>query len=145
MKPSLGNAFPVDWNGVPEQMSSNDYRIWVALREWWADQYKNLYFSVRVGQATLQQEGLEDNMAKMIEFSSRRRIDVLGEKDAGWDIIELRANAGPGALGSVLLYKILWERDPPDLRQVNPIIVTDSTDANLLYAAEKLGIRLIVV
>jgi len=145
MKPDLGDPFDPNWGGVPAQMSSNDHQIWMAFRDMAAIEYKNLYFSVHVGEPTLWQEDLEEEMTRMVEYSSRRRIDVVGEKDDAWDILELRMNAGPGALGSVLLYKLLWEQDPPDERPVNPIIVTDVTDTNLLYAAEKLGIRLLVV
>ena len=145
MKPNLGEAYSPDWAGQPAQMSANDGVIWARFRDDIPEYYRNLYFSVLVGDPTMWSEGLEEEMIRVVEHASRRRIDVLGETDTAWHIIELRMNAGPGALGSVLTYKSLWEADPPDKRPVFPIIITNATDANLEFACQKLNIKLILV
>ena len=143
--PNLGEKYPPDWAGSPAQMSANDYVIWSRFQDLAAQNYDSLYFSVLVGDATMWTEGLEADMAQVVEHASRRRIDVVGETKDEWHIIELRMNTGPGAIGSVLTYKMLWEAEPPDPRKVIPVIVTDTTDANLAFACQKLGIKLILV
>ena len=145
MKPNLGEAYSPDWAGVPAQMSSNDTAIWTRFQNIAPQYYKACYFSVLVGDATMWSEGLDEDMTRVVEHASRRRIDVVGETEEAWHIIELRQNAGPGAIGSVLTYKILWEADPPDDKPVFSIIITNTTDSNLAFACQKLGIKLILV
>jgi len=145
MKPNLGEPYPIDWGGRPVQMSSEDYEIWTRFMAREPSIYKAFYFSVLVGDPAMPTKDLEPEMARVVEHASRRRIDVVGETDDGWEIIELRNNAGPGAIGSVLAYKVLWEADPPDERPVTPIIITNTADANLYYACTVLEIPLLLV
>ena len=145
IKPGLGEEYPSDWGGSPAQMSTNDGVIWARFRDTASQYYRNLYFSVLVGDPTMWSEGLEEEMVRVVEHASRRRIDVVGETDTEWHLIELRMNAGPGAIGSVLTYKTLWEASPLDEKPAIPIIITDVTDSNLAFACQKLGIKLILV
>jgi len=145
MKPDLSEPFPPDWTGYPLQMSANDHQIWLRWRDIYALEFERLYFSVTVGEPTLWTEGLEEDMMRMVQHASRRRIDVVGEKKDEWWLMEFRQNAGPGAIGSVLTYKVLWEEDPPDKRLVTPVIVTDATDKNLAAVCSKLKIVLLLV
>lgn len=144
-KPGMGEEYSPDWAGFPPQMSANDGVIWARFRDIAPERYQTLYFSVLVGDPTMWTENLEEEMIRVVEHASRRRIDVVGKTEKEWHIIELRMNAGPGALGSVLTYKVLWEADPPDKAPAIPIIITDVTDRNLAFACQKLGIQLILV
>lgn len=145
MKPTLGDPFPPDWPGYPEQMSAEDHQIWLRFRELYSQEFKAFYFSVHVGEPIMWTEGLEEELALMVEHISRRRIDAVGEKDHEWWLIEFRKDAGPGAIGSILTYKILWEEDPPDNRPVVPVIVTDVMDVNIFRVCNKLNIVYLVV
>ena len=143
--PALGEPLPPDWAGHPPQMSANDMNLWVRFRESYAQEFKNFYFDCHVGDPVLEAPDLEEEMQRVVEAVSRRRIDVVGEKENEWWLIELRQNAGPGAIGSILTYKTLWEEDPPDKRLVTPIIVTDYTDKNLVRVCSKLNIIYLLV
>lgn len=145
MKPGLVDAFAPDWAGHPQQMSANDYEIWITYRIILPVLIKTIYFNVPVGDPILFSEGLEEDMARVVNAVSRRRIDVVGETDDAWHLIELRWNAGPGAIGSVLCYKALWDEDPPDQKLVIPVIVTNYTDENLIRACKKYGIIMQVI
>ena len=145
MKPNLGESYPLDWEGRPAQMSSEDYEIWVRFVGSETAIYQKVFFSVLVGDPAMPTEGLDEGMARVIEHASRRRIDVVGETEDSWHIIELRNNAGPGVIGSVLTYKVLWEADPPDERKCTPIIITNTADINLAFVCRKLEIPLIRV
>jgi hypothetical protein len=81
----------------------------------------------------------------MAEDISRRRIDVVGEKPDGWFLIEVKYNAGPEALGQILMYKELWNQDPPDGKPVFTAIVTDRTAGQVSFAVKQYGVFLFVV
>ena len=145
MKPRLGDPFGTDWAGYPAQMSANDMQIWIRFRDEYAKEFKQFYFSCLVGDPVLDAPDLEEEMQRVVEAVSRRRIDVVGEKENEWWLIELRQNAGPGAIGSILTYKTLWEENPPDKRLVTPVIVTDYADKNLVRVCSKLDIIYLLV
>ena len=145
MKPTLNNPVKATWQGRPPHMSSNDFEIWMSYREILPEEIKILYFDVAVGDPVLFAEGLEEEMQRVVNQVTRRRIDVVAETDKEWVIIELRWNAGPGAIGSVLTYQELWKMDPPDNKPVKTRIVTNYPDINILKACKALNIELEVV
>jgi len=73
------------------------------------------------------------------------RADVVGERDSDWTLIELRANAGPGALGSLLVYRDLWNRDPPDERPLGLELVTDELHPDLADIVKANDIKLWII
>ncbi|OGN96289.1 MAG: hypothetical protein A2Y89_02695 [Chloroflexi bacterium RBG_13_51_18] len=145
MKPTLGTPYPVDWDGRVIQMSANDREIWTYYQSVIEPDFINLYFNVGVGVPTMMSKDLDEEMITLVEHISRRRIDVVAEKESEWWLIELRYNAGPGAIGSILTYKTLWEADPPDARPVVPVIVTNTPDENLESVCRTLGITWMTV
>jgi len=145
MKPKLTDPLPSDWAGYPPQMSANDMALWIRFRDEYAKEFKQFYFNCQVGDPILEAPDLEEEMQRVVEAVSRRRIDAVGEKELEWWLIELRANAGPGAIGSILTYKALWEEDPPDKKLVTPVIVTDYTDKNLVRVCSSLNIVYLLV
>lgn len=145
MKPTLNDPVKATWQGRPPHMSSNDFEIWMSYREILPEEIKILYFDVAVGDPTLFSEDLEEEMQRVVNQVTRRRIDVVAETDKEWIIIELRWNAGPGAIGSVLTYRELWKMDPPDNRPVKTTIVTNCPDINIIKVCKSLGIELEVV
>ena len=126
-------------------MSANDLQLWISFREDYAKEFKQFYFNCQVGDPILESPELEEEMQIVVDAVSRRRIDVVGEKEGEWWLIELRQNAGPGAIGSILTYKTLWEENPPDKSLVTPVIVTDTADRNLAHVCAKLKIIYLVV
>jgi hypothetical protein len=145
MKPNLGLSYPPDWRGTPMQMSHEDRILWIRWSSSYPQGYQAFYYSVLVGDAILGKDEPDEELQRMIDQVSRRRLDVVGEKKDSWEIIELRPNAGPGAIGSVLTYKTLWEQDPIDERKISMSIVTDNMDRNLKYVCEKFEITVYLV
>lgn len=143
--PELSGPLLPDWGGYPSGMSKNDFILWQRYQPLIQNSYLLFYFNVRIGEAILMQPDLEEDMLKLVEAISRRRIDVVGEATNHWAIIELRAHAGPGALGSILAYKSLWEMEPPDPRPVKMVIVSDFFDINLTRIAPLYNIETVQV
>ena len=145
MKPNLVFPQAPEWKGTPPHLSRPDLELWLLFREAHASKFLQFYFDVRVGDPLQCPQDFEPNLTRMVEQLSRRRIDVVAEKENEWWLIELRPNAGPGAIGSALTYKFLWEEDPPDDKTTIPVIVTNFFDSNLTRAAKAHNIRVVIV
>lgn len=55
----------------------------------------------------------------------RRKIDAVGHRKDGIDIIELKPRAGPSALGQVKGYQTLYVRDEKPTKPTRAVVITD--------------------
>lgn len=145
MKPDLGTPFDPKWEGVPPAMPAQDYALYQRYRPTLGGKYDRVYFNVRVGEPVTVPEDLPPEIVMMAEAVSRRRIDVVAEKSAGWLLVELKYNAGAEGLGQILMYKALWQSAPPDDRPVKTVIVSNIANKDLALACKIYGVELLVV
>lgn len=145
MKPNLGTPYDTKWEGVPPAMPAQDYALWRRYRSVLIGEYDRVYFNVRVGEPIPVAEDLPPEIKIFSEAVSRRRVDVVAEKAAGWLLVELKYNAGAEGLGQILLYQSLWKSDPPDDRPVVPLIVSNFANKDLVLGCKFYGVELLVV
>ncbi len=88
----------------------------------------------------------DENILVMTRAITKKRIDVvIYEKDLIW-IVEIKPNAALSALGQVLGYVKLYERDhPEEQRPLRPMILTDRASMDDKYLFSTYGIQVIIV
>ncbi len=145
MKPALGSPFPPTWTGRPAHMSDQDWRIWQHFRSRQPLPFERLYYDVGLGSGDLDATPATPALAGMWNRLTRFRADAVGETSEAWTLIELRASAGPGALGSLIAYHDLWANDPPDTRPVRLWLITDLIHPDLRPTLLRLSISLFTV
>lgn len=145
MKPELGPSFFPTWQGIPPGMPAGDLQIWLRYRDVGLSLWHRMYFNVRIGDPIFLEENYPEEIREMAQALSRRRIDVVGETMITWYLIELKYNAGTEALGQILMYRALWESDPPDNRLVKLFIITDRANKDLSAVCPIYGVELVVV
>ncbi len=143
MPVELGPSFPTSFAGIPPHVSQNDLVLWEQFREIFSDQFDRFYFDVGLGEGVASAPGVPANIAAAFSRLSRFRADVVGENSQGWTIVELRPNAGPGALGAIQVYATLWRQDPPDPRPMSAMIFTDICKDEIKAIASVAGIRVL--
>jgi len=137
----LGPSFLVTFEGIPPQVSSEDLLLWERFRKLYAKDYVAFYFDVALGSGEDAAPGVNENVAKAWNRLTKFRADVVGDTGEEWHLIELRPNAGPGAVGAIQTYSTLWLTGPPDSRPVKPIIVTDRCSSDIRRVAELTGVE----
>ncbi len=145
MPPELGNPYPPRWGGIPPHMAPQDLLLWERARPQLAAQVTSWYFDAAVGQGNPAAGDPADKFNRAWERLTRKRIDAVGDAGSHWLIIEVRPNAGLGALGAIQTYRSLWERDPPDTRPAVGMIVTDRLEPDTHRTAINAGIQLLQV
>lgn len=79
------------------------------------------------------------------QYSTAQRVDVVAfTADEVW-VIEVKPNARLGALGQVLGYVLLFEREPITTLPLVPTLVTDNLSPDVRYVADQLNIQVFVV
>lgn len=145
MPVELGRLYAPQWKGVPPHMSSQDLALWDRFQEFFAGDFSGFYFDAALGTTAPPGDTTDENMIKMWQRVTSKRIDAVGVKaDSVW-VMEFRPNASVGALGSILTYVTLWRDDPPLDTPAVPVIVTDFPDPDLISLAARQGIRIIKV
>lgn len=128
---TLGRAYPTDWQGHPPHMSVRDFQLWRRFQHAHPTIATAYYFDVALGNGALDAQAPASKLDGMWTRLTSFRADVIADTGAGWCLIELRDNAGPGALGSLITYCHLWKADPPDTRPVACWLVTNRIHPDL--------------
>lgn len=140
MPTTLGPPFTTDFAGVPPHMSTQDYDIWLRFRSALPPTTRALYFDVRLGTGYQLGDEHDDDAKTMWYQLTAKRADVVVELPAGWLMVELRDHAQSSAIGRLLMYKKLWQAEPPDSQPLSLMLVTNTRDPDVQALAADHGI-----
>lgn len=140
MPTDLGPRFPPDYQGIPTHMSTEDFRIWLRYRDRLKTRARALYFDVRLGADEALTAASGTGFENMWFALNAKRADVVSDEAAGPRLIELRDNAQTNAIGRLLTYKLLWERDPGLPGPLTLELATNVLDADVAAACQLYGI-----
>lgn len=141
MSVDLGPKFPVSFEGIPPHVSSEDFVLWEEFRRRFSKDYVAFYFDVSVGEGEAAAANVRESVAAAWTRLTKLRADVVGDTGTEWHLIELRPNAGPGAVGALQAYSTLWFQGPPDQRPVKVVLVTDRCSRDMKHVAALVGIE----
>lgn len=145
MPTELGPPFDPIYAGFPTHMSSEDHTLWLRYRDRLRPIARALYFDVKLGgDAALTAAGGTD-LQHMWYAVNAKRADVVAQLDTAVRIIELRNNAQANAVGRLITYRMLWNRDPKLPGPVQLELVTNSNDPDVADACKENGITYTVV
>ena len=128
-----------------DHMKPGDVAIWERFMEKYPDAYKSVIYDLSLGQGSIIPDGTPDNLAKDFRLLGQRKIDVVGIKDDNIDIIEVKPNAGPSAVGQILNYIELYKGYIDPEAKPNALIVTDQQQRDMSQLAFNFGIKVIQV
>lgn len=117
------------------------------IRDWLqahGAEYDRFSFSVRVGQGQTPAANLDPGVAKSVEFSSRKRIDILAWQGQSPTIIEVKERVTPAALGQILTYRQLFLEESPDAPDPRLVIVGRYSDEETIRSINAHGIDVLL-
>lgn len=137
--------FPPDYRGNYPHMFPLDIAVWERFLDKLGDQYLGFYYDTSCGKPTTAGDHLPDEYKRDAEILSRLRIDVVGKKQNGLDIIEVKPKANASAIGQLLTYKECYTTDYKPSEQVAMLLVCGELDQNFEPALKSAGISYIIV
>lgn len=145
MPPHLGAQYSPTWAGNPPHMATRDLALWQRALPKLAPRVRWWHYDAAVGDGSGPPADPTDATAVGFWWSSRKRIDAVGFCGDHWLLVEVRPNAGLGALGAIQTYRSLWERDPPDTLPVVGMIVSDRAEPDVIRTALNAGLFWLLV
>ena len=120
-----------------------DMEPWDEFLKWESMPLKMVWYDVHVGEPMAVPDGSPDFMYTFANAVSRKRIDAVGRTaDEIW-VIEIKPYASFLALGQALTYTDLFVKDFGSSPPARPVIVATATDPDIVYTADRLGVRII--
>ncbi len=107
--------------------------------------FSRVWYDVSVGSFRGNEEALSPEIQENRVYLGAYKIDVVGERDGVFTIVEVKKSATTKALGEVWLYEELYKKQITPKAPVNSIIVTDEEMPNIREIAEKDGVQIFVV
>jgi len=102
-----------------------DIAIWERFISDYPDFFNHVDYDVKVGSGSQVNSVLSKNYQHMQEILSKYRIDVVGYTTEEIYIIEVKPEAGTIAIGQVITYRTLYQRDFLPQNKVRGMIVSD--------------------
>ena len=139
------NLFPFKKLGKYPHMKPADILIWERFIEAHPDAYDSVQYDLGVGLLppfeviVVAETGGSDAELYL------RKIDVVGFKDGVVDVIELKPNAGPGAVGQVEHNAFLYKNFVDKGSAPNAVLITDDFKPDVLLFATSKGVKIIQV
>lgn len=127
----LPRPAPRDTHRIPQQMSQEDYRIFLAWRHDGLRTAINVYYDVKLGMGKPCDPSHDETMQKCWADLTCRRADMIVEYEKIVEIIELKYDAEPSSVGRLLLYRLLWKQDPPIKKTLILRLISDRDDADI--------------
>jgi len=126
-------------------MLPNEAEIWDRLLAVRTPPFIKLEYDVHVGDTPEPPPDLPDYLKPMFETVYRKRIDVVAHDPDKIFVIEVKPRAGMSALGQVLSYKFLYERDFKPTKPVEMRIVSEREEPNIreIAALQNVGIWIV--
>jgi len=123
-------------------MLPRDARIWNHFLEQHGEYFDYFRYDIHVGEGIGEISGYPENIARLAKTLTQKRIDAVGYRGSEVWLFEIKPMAGLSAIGQILSYYSLYNKDFPDRPATYKAIVTDRTDNDIRYMCKEYSIRL---
>ena len=141
----MPESFPFELRHWYPHMMPYDVAIWERFIKQFPDAYDFAQYDVKVGSAPEHSTIVSPETGGDSINLYKKKIDVVGLKAEQIDIIELKPNAGPSALGQLRGYGVLYvkEFNPPTTPKL--VLITDRLMPDMDLLASSMGVQIVVV
>jgi len=121
-------------------MMVEDTFVWTKFLESKFVEIKEVWYDVHVGMSVFLGEGADDMDKRIAAGITRKRIDVIAAVAGGLWIIEIKPYASMYAVGQVLTYVRLFNKEYTSPGRTVPVIICDDYDEDLVDEFDEFGV-----
>jgi len=126
-------------------MMPGDVPLWQRFLTQHGEYFDSFDYDRHVGQGVDIDPAWPEEIVRAALALTQKRIDAVGYKGPEVWLFEVKPDAGLSALGQLLSYKALWERDPVNPKVTYLAIITDRLNPDEQFLFESHGIRTYIV
>lgn len=107
-------------------------------------EFERIGFSVRVGAAAAPDSSHMIGVQRSTIYSSRKRIDIVGQAGELYTLVEAKTRIEPSALGQILTYRKLFLEDNPDVREPALVVIGRYSDNDTVLSLVAHGVTVYI-
>lgn len=142
---TVPSVYPVSW--VPNTFRGNyphfakrDAPVWARFLALYGNRYAGFAYDVALGGATLPAVGAPEPERLGWQYSTALKVDACGQAEDGVWLFEVRPEATVSALGAVLSYTLIAERDSVFSGTLVSAVVCESMQGDVKWCCDRLGV-----
>lgn len=141
-----GPVYPIAWlpttfRGAYPHFAKRDAPVWTRFLELYADRFDAFAYDVALGGATVT-DALGDEAGRAgWQYITALKVDAVALTASYAWIFEVRPEATVSALGSVICYAMVAERDTVFSMDLVRAIVCESIQPDVDWACQQLGVQ----
>ena len=101
-------------------------------------------FNVRIGDVVKVPEDLLPSLARGLQESSQKRVDIVAVRPENAAIVEVKVRIPIGALGQVLGYATIFQAENPTLRSIEKIVVGGDAMLDIPELLAAYGVQMVL-
>lgn len=129
----------------PHMKPGIETRVWDSFRKKWGDRYSAFKYDVHVGQGKYITQGVRLSVTKGFQRLTQKRIDVVGFTGTGVDLIEVKDRGSWTALGQLVGYRQMWEKENTGVHVEGLVLVCASCDEDVQECLEAQGVKVFIM
>lgn len=126
-------------------MFPRDIVIWERFVEKLGRLYDSFSYDVKVGTGRPENSDWSENIKRMNYILSTFRIDAVSHKGSKTTLFEVKPDAGPSAIGQILCYGELYERDKTSPETAHLAIITNRATPDIAHLCAVFNIELYIL
>ena len=141
----IQREFPYEKMAKYPGMRPRDVVLWERFIDKFPDMFNSVVYDAHVGDPAAAPEKHDEMRASGAFDVCQWCVDVIAKEGENVFVIEIKPNAGAGALGQALAYRKLLAHEGRIPRNAAPVVITDAITPILRAAAAALSVQLIEV
>lgn len=126
-------------------MKPADVHLWNKFIDEHPDFFETCDYDVSVGEGVIAGDIENDIYARDFQQLTQKKIDVVGYKGRDVWIVEVKPNAGSGAMGQIITYGNLWSQKHPNEKYLHLAIITNQQQSDYKNIYDDQDIDLLTV
>jgi len=122
-----------------------DAALWDRFIRFYPDVYEKVAYDVHLGEGVIPPLDLDVKLKGMVRLLTQKRMDVLGVMDGVLTIIELKSYAGTTAVGQLMTYRSLFQKQYADMPIPELLIITDQMQPDMDVVCRQFSIQIVEV
>lgn len=139
----MSGQYPFEKRYHYPHMRDEDKAIWERFIDAYPGYYDSVDYDVPVGSPPDFSTIVNLDTGGDDALLYKRKIDVVGYRVGGKDIIELKPKADARAFGQAIGYKTLYCRDVDPRTECTPTVITDQIGRDMEELAKEMGVKLL--
>jgi hypothetical protein len=138
-------VLPHTYRGHYPNMAKRDAEVWFRFLEHYGDRFTGFAYNVALGGLVVDLPDFSEEDQLAWRYKTAPKIDAVGYSDQAVWIIEVKPEAQVGALGCVVGYTLLAEREAIADRPLQGAIVCEYCNVDVEWCAQQLKIAVFKV